>query len=379
MVNVLCDGNYWMHKTFGVFGGFGAKNPADVLKTEGEQAMFIRKIATDLTASLKLIPHGGRLVFTLDSRSWRKDVEIEDGGYKSNRVKDETVDWTSFFDLAHKFGEHLESQGFIFSKVNGAEGDDLLYFWSDHFNSIGEDCIILSGDKDMHQLARHNDNGWTIIWNSNSKNNVLAVPPGWTEEWLNVEAEPDIFNMDALLSPDKEKLKDLAKKAEVVEVNRRDFVFTKMLTGDKGDAVPSVWCVSTAAGKSNSITPLKAASILESLSTSEWKDADFEQMLSDERFMSWVAGFVLRSLKDLDNGENREKVKHNLLRNYKLMWLDKSVMPQEVVDGSLSEIERGIKLPKRTITTDRVKILEGSNWVTPTYAPKAFDPFNDLL
>lgn len=379
MINVCCDGNYWMHKTFGVFGGFGAKNPADVLKTEGEQAMFIRKIATDLTSSLKMIPQGGRMVFTLDSRSWRKDIEIEDGGYKSNRVKDETVDWTSFFELAHKFGEHLESQGFIFSKVNGAEGDDLLYFWSEYFNSIGEDCIILSGDKDMHQLARNNDKGWTAIWNCNSKNNVLAVSPNWESEWLNSGEEASIFNMDSFISPDKEKLKELVSKVEMVEVNRRDFVFTKMLTGDKGDAVPSVWSVPTPTGKLNSITALKAASILESLNASEWKDASFSQMLEDERFMSWVAGFVIRSLKGLDNTENRDKVRHNLLRNYKLMWLDKSVMPEEVVAGSLLEIERGTNLPKRSITTDRIKILEGSTWVTPVYAPKAFDPFSELF
>ena len=88
MINILIDGNYIFHKTFGVFGGFGAKDPSKVLGTPGEQAMFIRKVATDLCAGLRLLPQGGRLVFTCDSRSWRKDVEIEDVGYKSNRVKD---------------------------------------------------------------------------------------------------------------------------------------------------------------------------------------------------------------------------------------------------------------------------------------------------
>ena len=143
MINILVDGNYIFHKTFGVFGGFGTKDPSKVLETSGEQAMFIRKVATDLCAGLKLLPQGGRLIFTSDSRSWRKDVEIEDGGYKSNRIKDETVDWTIFFDLMTEFGHQLENQGFVFSKVKGAEGDDLLYYWSDYFNSVGENCIII--------------------------------------------------------------------------------------------------------------------------------------------------------------------------------------------------------------------------------------------
>ena len=375
MVNILIDGNYIFHKTFGVFGGFGIKNPAEVLGTKGEQAMFIRKVATDLCAGLRLLPQGGRLVFTCDSRSWRKDVEIEDGGYKSNRVKDETVDWSIFFELMSDFGHQLENQGFVFSKVKGAEGDDLLYFWSEHFNSIGENCIIISGDKDMHQLARHNEKGWTVIWNNNSKNNVLAVPPSWEDNWVNKEESVSIFDMTAAISPDKEKIKEFLKKVQVEEIIRRDFVFNKMLTGDKGDAVPGVWYVQTPNGKFNGISPKKAEQIMESLNQSEWKGTTFTEMLKSEEFLSWVSGFILRVLKDVDNTDNRKKVSSNLLRNYTLMWLDRKVMPDFVSESCDAEVLRGIEIPKRNVTIDRVKILEGTNWASEPSVPKAFDPF----
>ena len=112
MINILIDGNYIFHKTFGVFAGYGSNvDPGKVLKSKSDQSMFIRKIATDLCSSLKMLPIGGRLVFASDSRSWRKDVEIEDGGYKSGRVKDENVDWSIFFDLMQAFGTHLEKMG----------------------------------------------------------------------------------------------------------------------------------------------------------------------------------------------------------------------------------------------------------------------------
>lgn len=375
MVNICIDGNYIWHKTFGVFGGFGIKNPAEVLGTKGEQSMFIRKIATDLCAGLKLLPQGGRLIFTCDSRSWRKDVEIEEGGYKSNRVKDETVDWTIFFDLMSEFGQQMEKQGFIYSKVKGAEGDDLLYFWSDYFNSIGENCIIISGDKDMHQLARHNEKGWTVIWNNNSKNNILAVPPGWEDNWVNKTESVSIFDMTAAISPDKDKVKEFLKKVTVEEVNRRDFVFMKMLTGDKGDAVPGVWYVPTSSGKNNGISPKKAEQILESLGQSKWKDSTFKEMLADSEFLSWVSGFVLRILKDVDNTTNREKVTKNILRNYTLMWLDSEVMPEFVTESCKVELSRGMELPKKNITIDRIKILDGTVWTTEVSVPKAFDPF----
>jgi 5'-3' exonuclease len=172
MVNICIDGNYIFHKTFGVFGGYSNTDPGKILSNQKQKSLFIRKISTDLCSSLRDLPKGGRLIFTSDSRSWRKKIEIEGGGYKSDRVKDENVDWSSFFELLHEFGKHLEKMGFIYSKVEGAEGDDLLLYWSDYFNSIGENCFIISGDKDLYQLVKIKNGAWTCTWNSNSKKNI---------------------------------------------------------------------------------------------------------------------------------------------------------------------------------------------------------------
>jgi hypothetical protein len=181
--------------------------------------------------------------------------------------------------------------------------------------------------------------------------------------------------MTAAISPDKEKIKEFLKKVQVEEIIRRDFVFNKMLTGDKGDAVPGVWYVKTPNGKFNGISPKKAEQIMESLNQSEWKGTTFTEMLKSEEFLSWVSGFILRVLKDVDNTENRKKVSSNLLRNYTLMWLDRKVMPDFVSESCDAEVLRGIEIPKRNVTIDRVKILEGTNWATEPSVPKAFDPF----
>jgi 5'-3' exonuclease len=379
MINILIDGNYFFHKTFGIFGGYGPKDPAEVLKTQGEQSMFIRKIATDLCASLKLLPTGGRLIFTTDSKSWRKDVEIEDGGYKSNRVKDENVDWSIFFNLMQGFGQQLEKMGFIYSKIEGAEGDDLLYFWSNHFNSIGEDCIIISGDKDMHQLARNIGKNWTVIWNSNSKNNIISVPSGWKESWLEYNEPVSIFDMSTAMSPDREKMKEFVNKISVEEINPRDFIFMKMLTGDKGDAVPGIWEFEQSPGKFYKLTPKKAEQILESMMQSKWKESSFNSLLEDDEFLDWVSGYSLRLIKDVDSTENRKKASNNLKRNYVLMWLDKAVIPEWVTQKTIQEIDRGMSLPRKTVTIDRIKILEGTDWVNTQSAPKGFDPFANFF
>ena len=81
--NILIDGNYIFHKTFGVFAGYGNLDPSKALATDHDKASFIRKVTIDLCSTLKSLPSGGRLIFTVDERSWRKDYYE---GYKSSRT-----------------------------------------------------------------------------------------------------------------------------------------------------------------------------------------------------------------------------------------------------------------------------------------------------
>ena len=343
MVNILIDGNYIFHKTFGVFGGYGNVDPGKILKDKKEQSAFIRKISTDLCSSLKIIPQGGRMIFTCDSRSWRKDIEIEDGGYKSGRVRDENTDWTIFFDLMKSFGNHLEKMGFIFSKADGAEGDDLLMFWTDYFKRKKENCLIITGDKDLHQLAEITENSWTLTWN-----------------------------------PEKEKFKALLKKSTIEEVESRSFIFTKILSGDKGDSIPSVW-EQISGSRIMGFTQKKADTVFEAFSLSEWENIEFSKMLSDDVYLNWISGMVLRTAKSVDSTENRNKVRENIIRNFKLMWLNYEVMPDFVKDSCNGEIKRGISLDKKSVTLDRIKLLEGTEWITLNYQPKGFDPFENFI
>jgi hypothetical protein len=117
---------------------------------------------------------------------------------------------------------------------------------------------------------------------------------------------------------------------------------------------------------------------MESLVQSKWANSSFSDLLDDEEFLDWVSGYTLRLMKDVDSRENRDKVAKNLLRNYTLMWLDHSVIPSWVTEKVDGEIIRGINLPRKSITLDRIKILEGTDWATTQSAPKTFDPFADF-
>ena len=378
MINILIDGNYIFHKTFGIFAGYGNVDPGKILKDKKDQSAFVRKITTDLCSSLKMLPTGGRLIFTSDSRSWRKEVEIENGGYKSGRVKDENVDWSIFFELLQSLGHHLEKMGFIFSKVEGAEGDDLLLFWSEKFNKNRENCIIITGDKDLHQLARIENQAWTGIWSSNSKKNILTVPNNWSFEWMNEPEKVSVFNMGFSISPEKEKLKEFLKKVEIEQIDSRPFLFKKILIGDKGDSVPSVWEFESA-GKINRFTEKKAENVYEHFLNTEWKDMSFSELIKNDDFLNWISSLILKIAKGVDSSENRIKAKYNLLSNFKLMWLDPEVIPEGIRKNCYTETERGFKLERKSITLDRIKILEGTEWITQGYHPKGMDPFENLL
>jgi hypothetical protein len=73
--------------------------------------------------------------------------------------------------------------------------------------------------------------------------------------------------------------------------------------------------------------------------------------------------------------DNRNRLLENLERNKKLVWLDKTVYPQDLVYDIQTDITRGDSLPRKAIISDRIKLLEGTEWVTEGYVPKKFDPF----
>lgn len=381
MINVLVDGNYIFHKTFGVFAGYGDIDPAEKLATQEQQSMFIRKVSTDLCYTLKSLPTGGRLIFTIDDRSWRRDYYE---GYKSSREEkgDDSADWSIFFNLMHSFGEHIEKMGFIFTKSKGSEGDDLIWGWADKFAKLGENSIIVSGDKDLHQLAAMRDNGtWTIAWNSKAKNNVLTIHPLWIEKYLNKKEEVSIFNMGSVVSEDKDRLKELFNKAEVNIVDTRKFIFVKMLAGDPGDDVPSIWSFYPKPdGRITRVTDNKASKIWDAFMETEWKDLGFHKLLDNLEFLDWVAGQSIKIIKGIDSTENREIAKENLIRNFDLMWLDANSYPHYVLSGINEEVKRGLLLEKQNVTLDRIKILQGTNWVDSAgdineNAPSEYNPF----
>jgi 5'-3' exonuclease len=219
----------------------------------------------------------------------------------------------------------------LYNDSLSSEGDDLLLYWCDYFNSIGENCFIISGDKDLYQLVTIKNNAWTCTWNTNSKRNILSIPKGWKESWLENKSEASIFNTTDFIDSDKEKMSNLLNKIELIEIEDKKFIFNKVLVGDKGDCVPSVWNIKKGE-RTQTFSQKKADTIIESFIESEWYDKEIIDVIEDPEFLNWISGFILRTSKDIDSSENREKVIKNLIRNFNLMWLNPEMIPEYVTE-----------------------------------------------
>jgi hypothetical protein len=209
--------------------------------------------------------------------------------------------------------------------------------------------------------------------NNNSKNLAIYTPYGWKEE-MN-RSEVSIFNMSDSISPEKSKLKELSNNIEVVEVDPKSIVLEKILSGDKGDSVPSVWLVDKK-GKLHGMTPKKAEDLYTEIKQSKWSNLTTKEILNDPEVSIFISGFCLRSLGDVDSSENRHKLLENLERNKKLVWLDKAVIPKEIAIEILECITENVSREFKKIPVDRDSILKGTEWVTEGYVPKNFNPFS---
>jgi hypothetical protein len=88
--------------------------------SQSELDQLMRKVATDITFIIRQL-NPSRVVLTLDSKSWRKNIEIEENeGYKGQREKSEHLNWDNVFAIMNEFAEIAESNGFIYSKIENA-------------------------------------------------------------------------------------------------------------------------------------------------------------------------------------------------------------------------------------------------------------------
>ena len=385
---LIIDGNYFVHSRLFVLP---RPKKEQLLGDRDGQEQFMRKLCIDFASEVrKMTPFVDQIVVAVDSKSWRKDL-FPTAEYKGTRVADSSVNWENVFNVYTEFQDILAKQGVIIHKVPGAEAADILFGWSTQLNNEGKNCIVWTGDRDLIQLVNYNDatDAYTL-WYYNSKRRLLAFE-GF-ENLINKPNEVEISNDDLLFNMGSadvlnNQLKGdfiswIAKNGvEIEEINCDDFIFSKILQGDKSDNIQSVvsWTKRTSSGsiRNYSITEKQALQILEKYREIEGNFHIYHFFSEDQ------VKTIVDMIHDVVGKSTIDEIRLRFNQNLDLMLLHYNTIPGGIQKAIYNEIEKDFTVETRlTGLTQMEKILEGSQWnskgATGSGAPKSFDPFATL-
>ena len=385
---LIIDGNYFVHSRLFVLP---RPKKEQLLGDRDGQEQFMRKLCIDFASEVrKMTPFVDQIVVAVDSKSWRKDL-FPTAEYKGTRVADSSVNWENVFNVYTEFQDILAKQGVIIHKVPGAEADDILFGWSTQLNNEGKNCIVWTGDRDLIQLVNYNNatDAYTL-WYYNSKRKLLAFE-GF-ETLINKPNEIQISNDDLLFNMGSadvlnDQLKGdfinwIAKNGvEIEEINCDDFIFSKILQGDKSDNIQSVvsWTKRTSTGsiRNYSITEKQATQILEKYREIEG-NFHIDHFFSEEQVIT-----IVNMIHDVVGKSTIDEIRLRFNQNLDLMLLHYNTIPGGIQKAIYNEIEKDFKVETRLAgLTQMEKILEGTQWNTKgsagSGAPKSFDPFATL-
>ena len=385
---LIIDGNYFVHSRLFVLP---RPKKEQLLGDRDGQEQFMRKLCIDFASEVrKMTPFVDQIVVAVDSKSWRKDL-FPTAEYKGTRVADNSVNWENVFNVYTEFQDILAKQGVIIHKVPGAEADDILFGWSTQLNNEGKNCIVWTGDRDLIQLVNYNEatDAYTL-WYYNSKRRLLAFE-GF-ETLINKPNEVEISNDDLLFNMGSadvlnNQLKGdfiswIAKNGvEIEEINCDDFIFSKILQGDKSDNIQSVvsWTKRTSSGsiRNYSITEKQALQILEKYREIEG-NFHIDHFFSEDQVKT-----IVDMIHEVVGKSTIDEIRLRFNQNLDLMLLHFNTIPNGILKAIYDEIEKDFKVETRLAgLTQMEKILEGSQWnskgAAGSGAPKSFDPFATL-
>ena len=271
MTNAIFDLSNMFFRSLFIVGGYGSKQYTFDNQFELDQLM--RKVATDVSQVIRQI-NPSRVIFALDSKSWRKDISIDENeGYKAQRTKSAHINWDNVFKIMGEFADILETNGFIVSKFDKAEADDLISLWKKELlYNQNQHVIIISADEDVRQLieSRQTDAGKMVfctVFNpfmqGKNASKKLFIPESNFSEWLNDSDPGDFFNRG--IDVDKEDFKRLIndQKVKLEPVNGELIAMRKIFCGDDGDNVPAIYTWLNDKGKEIRITDSKFQKIVD--------------------------------------------------------------------------------------------------------------------
>ena len=381
---LLIDGNYFVFSRLFVLPK--PKGGALLLGDDKQKSQFMRKLAIDFASEMrKLKMFVDDVVLTVDSKSWRKDL-YPDAQYKGTRKQNKTVDWTAVYEVYEAFQQIVAKKGVTVHQIQGAEADDVIFGWSTMLNARGKSCIVWTGDRDLIQLVNYsNTNDAHTVWYYNTKKSLYGYKgfeADMAESASKDMTEDDmLFNMGGQHMMRDAYQRDImswvkANKINITEIDCDEFIFKKILVGDKSDNIPSVvtWQKEMKNGKlrNYSITDKTAESIYNQF-IKEYKDFKIDYLFSSEA-KDKLSDIIYRVV----GHSSLTLIKANLTNNIALMLLHNKTIPDPIQKAIYDAIEKDWEgaLENKDGLFEMDKILKDTEWLDGAkknnFAP---DPF----
>lgn len=287
---------------------------------------FIYKFATDVCSIINIFKPNNVILLTDSQHAWRKDVLPGENGYKSNRQKQEGVNWDNIFKCSDDLKQLFKNAGCHVAEYEHSEADDMAALCKEVIFEKYHDynLIIVSADADLRQLIDFDPltNQYCAVYNTIVKGKTgkrFLYITQEMQDWLDKEDQVDIFfsNMDE----SKQYIKDIvAQNVKIgIEIeNPNEVLLHKIFCGDDGDCVPSFysWIHN---GKSVRITPAKERKIRETLGIK----TIYDLIQAKDNLKPLIESVAKKDVNDININER-------LQRQRTLVELNSSLFPKDI-------------------------------------------------
>lgn len=324
-VNVIFDLNYLLHK-----------NIFTLIKLNTLYGDFHKALTNNVTKYSEMFNCKVHLVSDSRKKSWRKELL---DSYKGTRVKDETIDWNWIYKEFDFWKQQTqENTNWSLYQYDRIEGDDWIMALVKKHNKIKESNIVISSDKDLQQLLGFKSGSWINIQiDDKSGKEKVYMPEGYQLYLNSIEEETndDPFNLQASNGTWSDSLKGLIKDYTLEEVNPHQLLFTKIVKGDSGDNIKSIYTKLTKTGKTQGIGDAGAEKI--------WKmyNAEFGELFNTkddilkERIIESLE--VVQKIK-LDN-DTKKNISKRINENIALIELHYRHYPEDILEELIKQLE----------------------------------------
>lgn len=314
-----------------------------------------------------------KIMFAFDAKhNWRYEATKEFFVYKDREEKKaKKIDIPKTNYLIERAMQFCKDLNFFVFVDENLEADDWVMLLANNNWLINKSTLIISGDSDLTQLLRRNDEKFI------SQYSILARKYMIAKDTINdddsVKAMDDIDEMFFDSMPETGGSSHIADRTDndADLINPVEVVFIKSTSGDLKDSIPSSFIY-----QSKSNTPISfGKKRAENLFNAKYKDTltldDMVDIYHDELRRKKIASDILEACNKTDL-DLIPKIADDFKRNIRLVFLNQHIIGDELVNPAAVDIQDQLNNATK-IALHRMMFKNGAFYAEYLYKGTQYD------